>query len=310
MNYFTREKHYNTLNNYYRQIYGEKIFKVALNGNFTCPNIDGTAGYGGCTFCSPSGSGDFAGEKYEPLKQQFEKIKNIMHNKWPKAKYIVYFQANTNTYGSLDKLKSLFEEAITLDPNIVMISIATRPDCLPIDVLDYLEDLNNRMPVQVELGLQTIHNKTAKEINRGHDLLVFEEAVKELRKRKIEVVVHIINGLPCETTKMMIETATYLNNFDIQGVKIHMLHIMFKTKMGFDYLKAPWPMLTLAEYVYLVSEQLRRLNGNFIIHRLSGDAPKALLIEPKWTLKKFIVNNEIDKYMRNNNYYQGDLYEK
>ncbi len=310
MTFFTNEKHYNTLNNYYRHIYNKKVFKIALNGNFSCPNIDGTTGYGGCTFCTPLGSGDFAGRKSDPLKVQFEQIKEMMHQKWKDAYYIPYFQANTNTHGPIEKIKSLFEEAITLDPNIVMISIATRPDCLPLEVLDYLEDLNKRMPVQVELGLQTIHDKTSELINRCHNLDVFEEAVTNLRKRNIEVIAHIINGLPFETEKMMLETAIYLNKFDIQGVKIHMLHIMKKTKMGLDYLKAPWPILSMKEYVDITVKQLRILNPKLIIHRVTGDAPKHLLIEPKWTSVKLIVSNEIDKLMRKKKYYQGDLYEK
>ncbi|NLN50264.1 MAG: TIGR01212 family radical SAM protein [Acholeplasmataceae bacterium] len=310
MNYFTTEKHYNTLNNYYRSIYGKKVFKVALNGGFTCPNIDGTVGYGGCTFCSSLGSGDFAGKKGESLQIQFEKIKKMMHQKWNDAYYIAYFQANTNTHGPLNKIKTLFEEAIKLDSKIVAISIGTRPDALPIEVLDYLADLNKRIPVQVELGLQTIFEKTSKLINRCHDLTTFDWAVKELRKRKIEVVVHLINGLPGETKEMMLKTTKHLNALDIQGIKIHMLHIMKQTKMGFDYQKEPWPLLSLEKYVEIVIEQLRHLRSDIIIHRLTGDAPKKLLIAPTWTSNKLIVLNEIDKIMRKNNYYQGDLYAK
>lgn len=310
MNIMNTEKHYNTLNNYYRFKYHKKVFKIALNGNFTCPNIDGTVARGGCTFCTPLGSGDFAGNKQSPLKEQFENIKQMMHTKWPdEAYYVVYFQANTNTHGPIEKIKKLFDEAITLDKNIVMISIATRPDSLPDDVLDYLNDLNKRVPVQVELGLQTIYQKTSDLINRAHDLQCFDEAVHKLRERGIEVVVHIINGLPYETNEMMLKTAQHLNSLDIQGVKIHMLHVMEKTKMGFDYKKNPFPVLTLEAYVDITVLQLRHLNKNIIIHRVTGDAPKSLLIEPTWTLKKFVVQNEIDKLMRKHNFFQGDLYE-
>ncbi|HKL61446.1 MAG TPA: TIGR01212 family radical SAM protein [Acholeplasma sp.] len=310
MNIMNTEKHYNTLNNYYRFKYHKKVFKIALNGNFTCPNIDGTVARGGCTFCTPLGSGDFAGNKQNPLEEQFENIKQMMHTKWPdEAYYVVYFQANTNTHGPIEKIKKLFDEAITLDKNIVMISIATRPDSLPDDVLDYLNDLNKRVPVQVELGLQTIYQKTSDLINRAHDLQCFDEAVHKLRERGIEVVVHIINGLPYETNEMMLKTAQHLNSLDIQGVKIHMLHVMEKTKMGFDYKKNPFPVLTLEAYVNITVLQLRHLNKNIIIHRVTGDAPKSLLIEPTWTLKKFVVQNEIDKLMRKHNYFQGDLYE-
>src|SRR5690606_15113874 len=230
----TKEKHYNTLNNYYRKTYGQKVFKVALNAGFTCPNIDGTVASGGCTFCSWMGSGDFAGDKRDSLKVQFETIRQQMHKKWKDGYYIAYFQANTNTHAPLPRLKALYEEAITLDPNIVMLSIATRPDVLPDDVIDYLAELNHRMPVQIELGLQTIHQKTSDLVNRAHDLACFDDAVKRLREKNLEVVVHIINGLPFETKEMMIETVKHLNKLDIQGIKIHMLHLMEKTKMGYD----------------------------------------------------------------------------
>lgn len=310
MNLMNTEKHYNTLNNYYRTKYQKKVFKIALNGNFTCQNIDGTVARGGCTFCTPLGSGDFAGNKYQPLKEQFTNIKEMMHLKWKdEAFYVVYFQANTNTHGPIEKIKALFDEAITLDPNIKMISIATRPDSLGKDVLDYLEELNQKMPVQVELGLQTIHQETSDLINRAHDLACFDEAVFALRNRGIEVVVHIINGLPYETKEMMLDTLKHLNTLDIQGIKIHMLHVMEKTKMGFDYKKNPFPILSLEDYVDITVLQLRHLRKDIIVHRVTGDAPLKLLIEPKWTIKKFVVQNEIDKLMRKENFFQGDLYE-
>lgn len=310
MNLMNTEKHYNTLNNYYRHIYQKKVFKIALNGNFTCPNIDGTVAKGGCTFCTPLGSGDFAGNKYQPLKEQFNNIKEMMHLKWQdEAYYVVYFQANTNTHGPIEKIRTLFDEAVTLDKNIKMISIATRPDSLGDEVLEYLKDLNKRMPVQVELGLQTIHQQTSDLINRAHDLKTFDDAVNKLRTIGVEVVVHIINGLPYENKEMMLETVKHLNKLDIQGIKIHMLHVMEKTKMGFDFKKNPFPILSLEAYVDITVEQLRILRKDIIVHRVTGDAPSKLLIEPKWTLKKFVVQNEIDKLMRKENYFQGDLYE-
>ena len=209
----------------------------------------------------------------------------------------------------LKRLKKLFDEAITLDENIVMISIATRPDSLPIEVLEYLSLLNQKMPVQVELGLQTIHESTSNLINRAHDLACFDDAVRALRARHIEVVAHIINGLPYETKEMMLETVKHLNTLDIQGIKIHMLHVMEKTKMGFDYKKNPFPILSLEEYVNITVDQLRILKPTIIVHRVTGgDAPSKLLIEPKWTLKKFVVQNEIDKKMRLLNAWQGDTY--
>jgi hypothetical protein len=306
MNLMNHEKHYNTLNNYYKNKYQKKVYKIALNGGFTCPNIDGTVATGGCTFCSFMGSGDFAGNKKESLKSQFHHIKDMMQLKWKDGYYIAYFQANTNTHAPLERLKELYEEAITLDPNIVMLSIGTRPDCLGDDVLDYLEDLNKRMPVQVELGLQSIHEKTSILINRAHDLQCFDDAVKKLRQRHIEVVVHIINGLPFETKEMMIDTVKHVNTLDIQGIKIHMLHIMEKTKMGYDYKKEPWDILTLASYVDITVDQILWLRKDIIIHRLTGDSPTSMLIAPTWTKKKFVVTNEIDKKLRSLNLFQGD----
>ena len=309
MTYFTNEKNYNTLNNYYKFHYKQKVFKISLNGGFTCPNIDGTVARGGCTFCSALGSGDFAGDKRESLEVQFKKIKDVMHKKWKEGLYIAYFQANTNTHAPLEKLKSLFEEAINLDPNIIMLSIGTRPDCLPSDVIEYLGKLNKKVKVQAELGLQTIHEKTSTLINRAHTLECFNEAVSNLRKQNIEVVVHIINGLPFETKDMMIQTIKHLNQLDIQGIKIHMLHIMQKTKMGLDFINNPWNILSLEEYVDIVSTQIAWLRKDIIIHRITGDSPLEMLITPKWTTKKFIVSNEIDKILRKNKIYQGDLYE-
>lgn len=310
MNLMTHEKHYVTLHNYYLSKYNKKVYKIPLNGGFTCPNIDGTVAQGGCTFCSFMGSGDFAGDKKKGLKEQFETIKRMMQQKWDEGDYIVYFQANTNTHAPLPRLKELYEEAITLDPNIRMISIATRPDVLPDDVVDYLGELNTRMPLQVELGLQTIHEKTSKLINRAHDLKCFDDAVLRLRNKGIEVVVHVINGLPHETKKMMIETIKHINTLDIQGIKIHMLHLMEKTKMGHDYLKNPWPMLSLEDYVDIVTTQIGWLRKDIVIHRLTGDAPAHMLIAPHWTKKKFVVSNEIDKRLRMLDLYQGDTYEK
>ncbi len=307
MNLMNNEKHYNTLNNYYKSTYNKKVFKVALNANFSCPNKQN--GNTGCSYCSSNGSGDFAGDKNDDLITQFNKQKIMMHKKWPDAYYIPYLQANSNTYDTLENLKKVYEPLTNLE-NIVAISIATRPDCLEDDKIKYLGELNKRIKIQVELGLQTIFSVTSNKINRGHSLECFTDAVDKLRKEGIEVVVHIINGLPGETKEMMLETAKFLSKLDIQGVKIHMLHVMYHTKMGIEYLKKPFPLLTLEEYVDITVSQLRLFPKNFIIHRITGDAPRELLIEPKWTLKKLVVSNEIDKYMRKYNYYQGDLYQE
>jgi radical SAM protein (TIGR01212 family) len=308
MNLMTKEKRYNTLNNYLRHKYGKKVFKVSLDGNFTCPNKDGKSGLGGCIYCTPSGSGDYAGDKTKPLQEQFNNIKDMMHQKWPDALYIAYFQANTNTYAPLEKLETLYNEALNLDPNIVGLNIATRCDALDDDIYDLLDKMNKKTDLTIELGLQSIHPETGDFMNRCHTLECFDTAVKELRKRNIEVVVHIINGFPNENKQMMLETIDHLNKLGIQGIKIHLLHIMEKTALGHLYKKDPFKVLSLEEYKDIVADQIERLDPSIIIHRLTGDAPKDLLIEPQWSLKKFVVMNEIDKELRNRDTYQGRLY--
>lgn len=305
MNYFTSEKRYNTVNNFYRKNFKSKVFKIPLNGNFTCPNRDGTLSYKGCIFCSEKGSGDFAGDPKLSLEKQFNDVKAVMLKKWPDGKFIAYFQANTNTYGPLNKIKALFEASLLLDDNIIGLSVATRPDCLSDEILDYLSDLNERTYLTIELGLQSMHQKTLQFINRGHDLQCFIDACKKLRDRHINVVVHIINGLPGETKNDMLETVSFLNNLDIQGIKIHMLFIQKNTELAHTYLLNPFPLLSLEAYVDIVVSQLELLNDSIIIHRLTGDAPRQELIAPLWTLKKFIVSNEIDKLMRKKDTYQG-----
>ncbi len=301
------EKHYNTISAYYKEKYNNKVCKVSLNAGFSCPNKDGRKGIGGCTYCSALGSGDFAGNLYEPLNIQFQKIKQIMIKKWPNALFIPYLQANSNTYKPLDELKKIYAPLLTIDDNVIGLSIATRCDCLEDEKIEYIASLNKIKPIQIELGLQTIHENTAKLINRGHTIDEFVSCVKKLRDNNIEVVVHIINGLPYETKEMMIETAEFLNKLDIQGVKIHSLLILKGTKMGMDYINNPFPILTLDEYSDIVVEQIRHLNPNIIIHRLAADGVINDLIEPKWTIKKMVVMNEIDKKMRRLNAWQGDL---
>ena len=310
MNYFTSQHKYNTLTEYLEKRFNRKIFKVALNGNFTCPNRDGKISTKGCIFCSPSGSGDFAGNRFDSLSKQFDDVSNMIHKKWPNAGYIAYFQANTNTYKPLNELKQLFEEAITLNENIVAISIATRPDCLSDEIIEYLSDLNKRIPVWIELGLQTINEETAVLINRGYTLDVFEDSVIKLRKHNIETIVHIINGLPYETETDMLDTVQYLNKFDIQGIKIHSLFILKGTPLEEYYYKTNFKVLSLEEYVTITSKQIAILKDSMIIHRINGDAPRDLLIEPLWSIKKLVVMNEIDKYLKVNNLYQGIHYNK
>ncbi|MDA3932033.1 MAG: TIGR01212 family radical SAM protein [Tenericutes bacterium] len=308
MNYFTNEKHYNTLNNYYRSRFNSKVMKIALNGNFSCPNRDGIFSDKGCIFCSEAGSGDFAGDKFGDLPTQFNEIKTMMHQKWKTGKYIAYFQANTNTYGPIKKLETLFNEALSLDEDIIGLNIGTRADCFSPKIYDLLEEINQKTYLTIELGLQSMHNETLKLINRGHDRDTFSKTVKALRKRNIDVVAHIINGLPGENEQMMMDTIQYLNGLGIQGIKIHMLYLLKNTPLETLFKNNPFHILTLEEYVNITVKQLRLLRNDIIVHRITGDPPRDLLIKPEWTLKKFVVTNEIDKLMRKNTYYQGDLY--
>ena len=297
-------KRYYTLDYFYQQKFNSKVFKVSLNAGFSCPNLDGKAGYGGCIYCSKLGSGDFAGNANDDLVKQFNEIKEQLHKKWPKAKYIGYFQAHTNTYAELNALKEKYEAILNLN-NVVGLSIATRCDAISDECLDYLEDLSKRTYLTVELGLQTIHEKTSLLINRCHTLECFTDMVNKLHKRNINVVVHIINGLPYETKKMMIETVKYLNKLPIQGIKIHMLHILKDTQLEFMYKNNPFEVLTKAEYVDIVCDQLECLKPNIIINRITGDPNAEELIEPKWLTKKFGVLNDIDKELVKRDTYQG-----
>ncbi|MBQ9024635.1 MAG: TIGR01212 family radical SAM protein [Bacilli bacterium] len=299
--YTLDNKRYHTLNYYYQNKYGCKVFKVSLNAHFTCPNIDGTKGYGGCIYCL-NGSGDYNDDT--DLITQFNEVKEKLHKKWPKAKYIGYFQANTNTYAPVEELKKKYELILKQD-NVVGLNIATRPDSISNEVLDYLDDLNKRTDLVIELGLQTIHDKTADLINRGYHLDEFEDCLNKLNKRNINVVVHIINGLPYETKNDMIETIKYLSNKKILGIKIHMLHILKNTQLFKLYLKDSFHVLTKEEYVDIVCDQLEYLNEKIVINRITGDPDKEELIEPTWLTKKFGVLNEIDKELKRRNTYQG-----
>ncbi|WP_162140260.1 TIGR01212 family radical SAM protein [Haploplasma axanthum] len=305
---FTINERYNNLSSYYKNKYGKKVFKVPINAGFTCPNLDGKVAKGGCKFCSAFGSGEFGGNKKDSFQKQFDEVKERMHQKWPDAFYTVYFQSYTNTYAPLPKLKELYEEAISLDSNIVQISISTRPDEISQEIVDYLYELDQRIDVQIELGLQTIHEKTANDMNRAHDLQSFIDAVALLRSRNIETVVHIMDGLPGETYDMMIETIKFLNTQDIQGIKIHMLNILLNSKLGREYLKNPFPVLTRDEYLKVVVDQIAWLRDDIVIHRLTGDGDPKYLIEPKWIMKKFTVLNDINKRLKQLDLYQGVYY--
>ncbi len=302
--YSNSNKRYHTLDYYYKNKYDSKVFKVSLNMNLTCPNKDGKAGYGGCIYCSSLGSGEFAGNIKKSIKEQFEEIKDMMHSKWPEAKYIAYFQANTNTYAPVNVLREAWEEVLTYD-NVIGINISTRPDSITEEVYELLEEINKKTDLVVELGLQSIHEETSTFINRCHTLECFEEAVRELNKRNIKVLVHIMNSLPYETKEMMLDTVKYLNKLNIWGIKIHMLHILDKTKLKDIYEKEKFKVLTREEYVDIVCDQLELLDEKIIINRVTGDPKKEDLIAPNWLLKKFVVLNEIDKEMVKRDSYQG-----
>ncbi|MCL1990595.1 MAG: TIGR01212 family radical SAM protein [Defluviitaleaceae bacterium] len=301
-------KRYHTLNSHLREKYGGKVFKVMINAGFTCPNIDGTVAYGGCTFCSIKGSGDFAGNPKDDLLKQFHQIRDRMHTKWPEAKYIAYFQAFTNTHAPLHVLKEKYEAVLAADPHIVGLSIATRPDCLPDDVVAYLGELNQRVNLWVELGLQTMHEKTSKLINRAHDYQTFLDGVAKLRAKNINVIVHMINGLPSETDEMMMETAHAVGNLDIQGLKIHLLHVLEKTAMAHMVRKGMMRLLERDEYVDLVVRQLEMINPEIVMHRITGDGPREDLIGPLWSLKKWEILNQIDDTLTERQTYQGRLF--
>ena len=297
-------KRYYTLDYYYKHKYKSKVAKITLNIGLTCPNKDGKVGFGGCTYCSKLGSGDFAGNPTLPLKEQFDSVKEMMIKKWPNCKFIAYFQANTNTYGDLNYLIKNWEEALSYD-NIVGINISTRPDSISKECFDYLEKLNKKTDLIVELGLQTIKDKTSKLINRCCSLKCFEECVKELNKRNIKVLVHIIDGLPYESKEDMINTIKYLNKMNIWGIKIHMLHILKDTAMNNMYVKEKFHILTKEEYVDIVCDQLEILNENIVVNRITGDPKIDDLVEPLWLTKKFCVMNDIDKELVRRNTYQG-----
>lgn len=301
------DKRYNSLNCFLRGKFNTKVFKISLDGGFSCPNRDGKISRGGCVFCSERGSGDFAGDRVKSITDQFVDIKTMMNKKWKNGKYIAYFQAYTNTYDSVENLKNKYEEALSQE-DVVALAIATRPDCLDESVVEILDNMNKRVYTWVELGLQTSKNETAEVINRGYKLSVFEKAVKDLRKKNIDVVVHIIFGLPSETKEDMLNSIKYISKQDIQGVKIHLLHLMKDTPLMKLYNEDKLNFMSQDEYTDLVCEAISLIPQNIVIHRITGDAPRDLLVEPKWSLKKWEVLNEIDEKLRIKEIYQGCSY--
>lgn len=302
-------KRYYTWNRYLRNTFNQKIFKVALDAGFDCPNRDGTVAYGGCTFCSVAGSGDFAGNKVDPIPVQFEKIKAKMHEKWKVGKYIAYFQAYTNTHAPLPVLKEKFEAALALE-GVVGISIATRPDCLPDDVVEYLAELNERTFLWIELGLQTVHERTANLVNRAHDYPTYVEGVNKLRKHGIQICTHIINGLPLEDRDMMMETARAVSKLDVQGIKIHLLHLLKGTPMVKQYEKGKLEFMERDAYIQLVADQLEILPPKMVVQRITGDGPIDLMIGPMWSVNKWDVLNGIDAELAMRESYQGKYYQE
>ena len=302
--YSDSNKRYHTLDYFYKHKFGGKVAKISLNAGFTCPNKDGTKGVGGCIYCSKLGSGDFGGMPNKTLTEQFYDVKDIMDKKWPNTRYIGYFQANTNTYAPVSILKEKYEEILKI-PEVIGLNIATRADSITEECLDYLEELNKKTFLNIELGLQTIHESTNKLINRGETLDEFTTMVNKLRSRGINVIVHIINGLPYETKEMMLKTIKYVNKLDIQGIKIHMLHIIKDTKLEELYNKEHFHVLTREEYVDIVCDELELIRPEIVINRITGDPTPKDLIEQTWLIKKFGVLNEIDKEMARRNSYQG-----
>lgn len=298
------EKRYYSLDYYLKQTYGEKLYKIALDGGMTCPNRDGTLGARGCIFCSAGGSGDFAGDRRTSITEQIEAGKAQSIRKHNGSSYIAYFQAYTNTYAPVSYLRSVFTEAIN-HPDIRILSIATRPDCLNDDVLALLAELNKKKPVWVELGLQTIHEETAQFIRRGYKLPVFEDALRKLRKIGITVIVHTILCLPGESREMMLDTIRYLNTQDIQGIKLQLLHILKHTDLADYYEKHPFHLPSREEYYELLGMCICNLRPDIIIHRLTGDGPRKLLVAPLWTGNKRQVLNGMQRYFKEQNIWQG-----
>jgi uncharacterized protein len=297
-------KRYNSLNYFLREKFGEKVFKISLDAGFSCPNRDGTISRGGCVFCSERGSGDFAGDRNFSITRQFEDIKIMMNKKWKEGKYIAYFQAYTNTYGNIEILREKYEEALKQE-GVVGLAIATRPDCLGDEVIELLKEINSKVYLWIELGLQTVNEKTAKLINRGYTLDIFEQALKKLRAAGIDVVVHTIFGLPEESKEDMLATVNYIAHSDIQGVKFHLLHLMKGTPLVKLYEMGRLKFLEEEDYINLICRAITLLPESMVIHRLTGDAPRQLLIGPLWSLKKWEILNAIDRNLIENSLYQG-----
>ena len=301
------DKRYYSLDTYLKETFHEKVYKITLNGGMTCPNRDGTVGTGGCIFCSAKGSGDFAGSASLTIPEQLVKGKAALQEKRPVRSFIAYFQAFTNTYGPVPYLEKIYTEALS-DPDVKVLSVATRPDCLGEDVIALLSRLNRIRPVWVELGLQTIHPDTVRLIRRGYDTDVFDRAVRRLRDAGISVIVHVILYLPGEDEDRMLDTIRYLNRCGIQGVKLQLLHVLKGTDLDDLYQRHPFHLPDMEEYIRMLAKCVTHLRPDIVIHRLTGDGPKELLRAPLWTGAKRTVLNRFHQYMKENDLWQGKDY--
>ena len=298
------DKPYRSLNEYYREIFGRKTAKISLDGGFTCPNRDGTCGERGCLFCSAGGSGDFAENSALSITEQVEQGKNQTSDKWKDPAYVAYFQAFTNTYAPVEELRQKYEEALSCE-GVEGISIATRSDCLPEDVLELLSELNQKTRLWVELGLQTSDEDSARFIRRGYPLGVFEKAVHDLAERDIPVIVHVILGLPNETRETVLKTIDCINRLPVQGIKLQLLHVLSDSDLAEIYENGGYTPLTKEEYISLVGDCIAHLREDIVIHRLTGDGDKNTLLAPLWSLRKRDVLNSLHKYLKDNNIRQG-----
>lgn len=296
--------YYNSLNSYLKEKFGTKIYKLALSAGLSCPNRDGTLSSAGCIFCSNGGSGDFAADSHLSITDQIESAKEKVSKKIKDGKYIAYFQSFTNTYSEIGYLKKIFTEAIS-HPDIVALSIGTRPDCLPDEVLNLLAELNQVKPVWVELGLQTINETTAEYINRGYKLDVFDKAVKNLNKINVDVIVHLIIGLPGETKDDILNSVKHVSSMNISGIKLQLLHVLKNTPLEKEYLLNKFEVLSMEEYVDIIAECLMHIPENIVIHRITGDGPKSILIAPLWSGDKKRVLNYMNHRFNELNVIQG-----
>ncbi len=301
-------KRYQTWNYYTKTHYGTRLYKVPIDAGFTCPNRDGRVSFGGCVFCG-GGSNSFPDISGIDLYAQYQERRKVFTNKWPEGRPLAYFQSYTNTYAPLDYLKKIYGPFID-DPEIVGLVIATRSDCLPDDIIDYLAGLTEKKEIWLELGLQSIHDTSLKEMNRGHDYESFVSCLERIKDKGFKISVHIINGWPSETKEMMIETAKAVGRMPVEAVKIHMLHVLKDTVLADRYIREPFHLLSKEEYTEICAEQLTYLRPDMVIERITGDGLPDQLIEPMWTVKKISVINDIDKIMVRNDWWEGKYYEE